>query len=1067
MVNPSVDSKQVTAIVLVMATALLSACGGGGSSSGSGAGDNPDNDSSSISGIVTDPPISGAAVFLRSSNGEALSTVERTDQDGEFTLSYGRGADLAGATVEARGGTDTETGLDFTGMTLAAPLEEGEARVVSPLTSLVVAGSEATNLGIEAARSAVADRLGLSEGQLRANPADAPAVQRASLLVSRSALAIGVQDGGMERFAQALRKNGDPVSAVAALESDQSLSEAARGRLGTLKPELEAISDLDESSSEALLEAANRIAVRNAVSDFLSDRLSVGGDSETQSNVTAFADAVWKANERRGIASRSSQIANVVRYALGGYGISAADFSDSDFSVPAGLADDSLVAQLAGVEVLDPDVPLAEGEELGSDNTARLEYLLSSRESPLYQAERLFDDVVDDGVLDPVFGDIAQGVARAGLFDRAETVVDTRIFQAEERARTFRRLGAAVAEFDRTEQAEAFFDAGLDEYQAIIDSIGIKNLREQDAEFYQGMSRRLREAGLSERVDDALEPVERFIEVNAGKPFSAAYARIAIALQEGAEEAVEEAEAAGLTPGAVNEALSAVNLFYEAAKGQGEQGIPDGKFLLRALYISEAAQLYARLDARAQGLDAIKAYEDLITAGDTNRASTYVRYVASAYGQFGEIQRFQDFLTNVIEPIDADDAEQGRTQLAIFQAIEDARSGQVAEGVERVKSQHNEVLDQIESLTYRGEGSRDVGLRFLARQLFDRGLESEALEVADAAWELASSEELAADDSIGINEYVSDGCRKVARLYEWLDAPEQARSRMQQCWKLARDRASGSGDRATAAQLSAFGYLWVGLDDQIDPVVDTLYSEASGLSDPGERHSKLMTVAKLRAEAGDTVRANQVLDESVDLLSQIGTTGSSEDAIKAALTDAASTAERYILAANEGRRGIAENGSLAPEQRSAITRARNSAEAVITGGEDVPGSGSWEGYLALSDALASPSDRATRDATAVDCLADARAFEQAKELARSAMDRPERERRLQAIAESYTSRDDYPGTDLATYDYDGDGSPDFFSPASSQAERSESPLMLDSDIDGDGVPATSDRTPYCAECGGA
>lgn len=1054
-------------LLVTISVVSASGCGGGSSSPDPDARTGPDDETTSISGIVTDPPISGAAVVLRSAEGDALSTVERTGGDGTFELSYNQDADLAGATVEARGGTDTETGMDFTGMTLNSPVEGGDAPVVSPLTSLVVAESEATGQGIAAARSALADRLGLSEEQVRADPADSAAVQRANLLTSRGALALGAQDGGLKRFARALRDSGDPVSAVSELAGDQSLSEAARDRMETLQPELEAISDLDESGAEALLEAANRIAVKNAVSDFLTERLGVGDDNQTERNVDAFAQAIWEANDRRGIAPRSSQLANVVRYALGGYGVDAEDFSNNDFSVPSGLADDSLMAQLSGVEVLDPDVPLAEGEELGMDNSARLEYFLSSHESPLYQAERLFDDVVDDGVLDPVFGNIAQGFARAGLFDRAETVVETRIFQAEERAQAFRRLGADVAEFDRTEQAEAFFDTGLNQYQEIIDSIGIENLREVDAGFYQGMSRRLREAGLSDRVDDAVEPVERFIEINAGEPFGPAYARISIALNEGAEEAVEEAEEAGLSPGAVEEALAAVNLFYDAARGQGEQGIPDGKYKLRALQITDAAELYARLDARERGLEAINAFEDIITGGETDSASVYADYMAPAYGQFGEIQRFRDFLTNEIEPIDEEHAEQGRTQLAIFEAIEDARDGDVATGVERVESRHEDVLDQIESLTYRGQGSHDVGLRFLARQLFDRGLESEALEVADAAWDLASSDGLATDDDVSLDDYVSDGCRKVARLYEWLDSPDKARSRMQQCWNLAKDRASGSEGRATAAQLSAFGYLWVDLDDQVDPVVDTLYSEGTDISDPADRHSNRMTVARLRAEAGNTARANQVLDEAVDLLSQIGTSGSSEDDIKAALTAAATTAERYVLAADEGRRSIADEGSLTPEKRSAITEARRKAEAVIMGGEDVPGSGSWEGYLELSDALKSPSDRATREATAVKRLADARAFEPAKELARSATDRPERERRLHKIAERYTELDDYPDTDLARYDYDGDGKPDFFSPASSQDERTESPLELDSDIDGDGVKSVNDRTPYCAECGGA
>ncbi len=68
------------------------------------------------------------------------------------------------------------------------------------------------------------------------------------------------------------------------------------------------------------------------------------------------------------------------------------------------------------------------------------------------------------------------------------------------------------------------------------------------------------------------------------------------------------------------------------------------------------------------------------------------------------------------------------------------------------------------------------------------------------------------------------------------------------------------------------------------------------------------------------------------------------------------------------------------------------------------------------------------------------------------------------MAEKLTEYDDYPGSGTVRFDFDQDGLPDFYSPESTQQERYALAVNLDDDIDGDGIVADDDATPYCDTC---
>jgi tetratricopeptide (TPR) repeat protein len=86
-------------------------------------------------------------------------------------------------------------------------------------------------------------------------------------------------------------------------------------------------------------------------------------------------------------------------------------------------------------------------------------------------------------------------------------------------------------------------------------------------------------------------------------------------------------------------------------------------------------------------------------------------------------------------------------------------------------------------------------------------------------------------------------------------------------------------------------------------------------------------------------------------------------------------------------------------------------------------------------------------------------YEKALAMALSLEFTSERNQAIQTLANAYIDRDDFPESDVASIDSDGDGQPDFFHPLASAEEVDVSALLLDDDSDGDGIVDIIDLRP--------
>jgi hypothetical protein len=144
-------SFQYKALTIALLGFALTACGGSHRSEYENK--NPPA-SKALSGVVVDPYISGATVFC----GESTSTVKTTTNSaGQFT--FDAGCDKA---LTVTGGTDTGTGLPFTG-TLQYPASTLANVVITPISTIaVLTGTDlnalGTKLGLDLTKDPMTDK---------------------------------------------------------------------------------------------------------------------------------------------------------------------------------------------------------------------------------------------------------------------------------------------------------------------------------------------------------------------------------------------------------------------------------------------------------------------------------------------------------------------------------------------------------------------------------------------------------------------------------------------------------------------------------------------------------------------------------------------------------------------------------------------------------------------------------------------------------------------------------------------------------------------------------------------
>ncbi|MDK2777166.1 MAG: carboxypeptidase-like regulatory domain-containing protein [Pseudomonadota bacterium] len=1052
-------------------TAGLTACGGSSSSSGSSA------STVSVTGVVTDPAISGAQVRIDNSAGNALASVVVTDDNGAFSFSGISASALDGAVITASGGEDAETGVDFTGLQLKGIYQDdGSAEVVTPLTTLIVEEMEASGSDYATARTTVATLLGLEESQLEADPDTDSAVQKLSLQLSLLGAALRAADGFDHVYELLENENGTDWTAISSyVQASDDYSDTIKERVAELEEELTAIGSISSSLSAAeLVTEANRLSFITGVSEFLEDYLSYtaaeGSDGET--NIQTLAEALWSANGYNGLPSDSAQFANLIRYVFNTYSISTTDLDTESWTIPAGISTDSQIASIAELDVIDHTIALTD-EDLLTTSAEKLAYFYASDLSPAYLVQKLFSGVLDDNYVDSAFALIARNYARASMQDEVDVILKTQISMPYYQVEGYYQAAVGFINIGKTDLGLTYLDTAASKLTAYMEEKGSTNLDSDDAEMFRILATRYNKQGLTEKAEAILEPLYAFIKANAGT-YSTAYGRIGTAASKTADALIEEAEAANLSSATLADALNAVEFYATILDGYGLQSSSSScgdHYMTKAYGYTGLASFYARLQQADKTREAINNFIALRAehACTSQRSDVYVRYLVEEYAYLDDID---GFLTMAKDTIQSDTyLTKAENAAAVFVALDLAKEGNIDEAIANITELYpddtdaSDLEDRLELLTNAGISESSVN-SYLAVRLFDQGYTDAGAEALSEAWNIVTSDTYITAQSDDGSQLMYNGCSKIARMtYENVDTI-LGQSRMDTCADVATDFESLGSSLAIS---NAYTYLTT---DALKINYSTL---AAGAFTKAVAYANLLSgIDKIDAlqDAVYYTMDQGLTDAGVDFDDVIAPLISAESGYNTLAASAASEDE-YDDASDIARSIVATYNTMLYGMRSSVVKfgtytgfsedvaqVQTRATALIMDAENLVSQIVSEdsrdsyycnlyGYGTCSSATEYLGIYDTME-TLLDEMAETESSSSINNY------------RL-TLAKHIINQDAFPGSDVATTDIDNDGMADFYEAYADDDEISSSGIVSDTDVDGDGTDDSMDATPFYAE----
>lgn len=1036
---------------LVLACLLLAACGGESSRV-----DLPQSAPSlTLSGFVEDGPVADSRVFLRMQGTDEIARLcgdsgrgrceTFTDQSGHFSLRVHGNAHLPSLVAVAVGGSDTQTGVDFSLIEMRAPLAlfQGAPQqlAITPLTTLLAEKIE-RRIAPQDALLQVLHLLALpSACDPLARPSADEILQQRALLLIKIAVELA-RAGAAQPLLQMLEDLGsqplfdaDGKLRAGALHSLSRVDEGARERILALEGLLQneppsAWGDLFQRHElhQALVETL-RLMLREGES--FDER-----DARFLANAERLTRRILEAAAHRGIVLSAPAPQRILRYVLFSHGLNSAEIfllppEEFQIRLPR-LEDDGEIPRLALSRVrYNRVVPLL-GDEFLTTPTRRIDYYYNSDVSYFHQAEQLLAGVNDADLSDAVMLRILEGKARHGLHEDARLIADTQIYQTVNRGLGLISLGTALAEQGRRDEALAALGQAHEQFRRVINAKGWASIGNTDTANLQKLAGAFRRAGdLSgaRRVLDDLEQaaphlttaslfsrlfigtrdiIDRYLDEEdfelaaAALPSLHDYARRTPA-NETAGKRHYKARIFNLVETAqrharLGDAQGAWQLYLEIQQLRNHDGLLGFSGAETWVYMDRMVEMLYQIGRKDEALVLAYAipnsYVDIqgVTRSSSIYRITAFKSVAASLALEEGIAAAAAFIdSHLADPRDRIEAwtyfagNRGRAYVA-GQALDAARLDLAVEALLRAR-----VL--VASLTETTERNR---YRYLVQwgyaKLADLARRAQDLALAQALLEDAEAIALSLTDL----EYRVSALVDIARVYDEMNLTQLGRARLDTALGAIQGAAGLSPTTATALReliLDAFNQF------AREPL-EAYVAGARLLYVPGQAYAGIDhdNLAKLKTES---------LIFAADLYARFaGLDPTLRDQARALLAEARATADRIYV----------------PATRMSL-------------------------YI----------NKTTNARHLIGAHARAQDFEAARALALGLPYRNERHLALQKLADIYCDWDDLPAYPQASVDTDGDGRPNFFHPWADAAQLLE--LELDPDSDGDGIPDHLDARP--------
>lgn len=1032
----------VTAFSLV-----LVACGGGGG------GSEQDGQEKVLSGVVEDGPVVGARVYLKDrSSGETLrvcgaSGIGRcetlADENGAFFLRVSNEVLSQPLELVTSGGMDTDTGVSFDGMPLRTPLElfEGaEDRIaITPLTSLLAARMRAEPDSSTAYRE-MALELGLAEGDLTARPSSRPDILQRTLLLT----AIGIElaeTGEEDPFALMGKKAASSVGPIllsgqanpARLKTwfDKQIADEVLERLQETEKELQAEGG---SLSYRFRKAALVQALKKTLKLMAEEGLPSGEAGFLNSNLRLLSDKILQGSGPTVIPLRGMASQRVSRYVLFEYDLVSVN-SDGSISIaslsssplPPGtdaVAKDPKIAELAQLKALHSvSVPLLKSEMPGNDNRKRLEYFYNSDISPFYIAEKFAGEIADDRVSDLVMLEVAEGKASAGLLKEARLIVDTQIFQSQQKAIAYDKIASIAIDLGELKEALEIYE--LCEF-FMREHYGLKppgSLTNVDYAFIQKVASQYKIAGNNDKWKEITEYLKSFIPAN---PTSTLYGIIIVESWRLVDEYI-----------ASNELGSARDLleFMEKMSMETPSGMISGRpsFKAKVLYLKEIAKRYASLglyDKVDQIYDAV----NLIRTDPPTMTDTWV-YMPDFVEILYQRGRREEAL-QLAEEIPASNSVLAKKLVATYEAV----SVGVENALLFVETQFPSPAERVDALTY---SQANPGRGFIAQVLLEAGRVVEARKALDAAASLLPALDYPSDTD-RYTYIVQRGYVKIAELYRQINDTETAVRLLGQAEEIT-STLGGLQNRVSGLLDIRAVYMKIGRAQKADELFLEAFQQveaSKGIVVGADRAAQIERLATISSSMPNREFLARLLPPLAEATRDMVAPSLSGTARETAL---AKQVDQYLKTAKHALL-LKDDLALKFLEKTGRKFAYDLLEEAVEAA----------GKMAVAASRVSKFNNPNADSI-LGVYAAAGYLDRALKYLPSHLTTPHaRNVGYQSIARAFTVRDDFPGHDSASIDTDGDLFPDFFHPL----RAVDIGLELDQDSDDDGIPDVDDRRPF-------
>lgn len=1064
-------------LLLFAACALLAACGGGGGEADSSF-VAPSVGTLTIAGYVEDGAVSGARVSLVDQAGDVVRRCwasgqgrceATTDDSGHFRIDLAQDADPSSWTLVATGGRDSVTGIGFTDVPLDLSAPAGAFSslsqiVVSPLTTLL-ARRVGSGQPLNQARAAVAAWMGLSApDDVLARPTSSAELLQRNLVLMGVVLQLFQRGDAAPWKTLAARLDRAPMLVDGS--GRVSVQELSAG-LGLAAAETAAL----EGLADDLVAASGGVAFRRFNRHMLAQVLGPELD-----DVLRGADPTFDTTDARYLANREALFdqlmlqgdrvplwdwipQRLLQHLLFAYGLDDPDrFLQPDTArFVAGLvrtengivytpADDPRIGEiLSGRPRISVRSPLPADRLLpAGDNRARIAYYYGSDRSHLYRADTLAQAVLDDQLNDELMIELIRGIARSGMvrgwvadpllpYDPWR-MIDNRIFNPVNRALARIELAEGAARWGFSTDALDALAQAEQELRAVLDAKGTAFFSAADAADFRRLAQGYLHAGDFASAVAVLRYLHRDIAVPVGTYL-----------------AYDNAFSAGLgiadqllADGDVTGALVVIDelrqIAVETPPNLSSSGTPL-YFKAKVNHLVETARRYARAGSAQDVLDLYYGAGMIVdlrsSDGLSNKTGSKTRSFMDDMAVALYLAGDKEGALALLDTLSGLSRSWGYKQLAAEVAVAEAAAGglQPAHATEPPVAEMT-ALDlvyyrvptdlfnptsletQVEALTYYVANRKKP---YLGLRLIEESFDVSAATALRLATELTRRIDINRAKKVGTkilgSARINFGLAKIADLYLDLGMTAEAR---QLLIEAEQEVAAMSDPSLVAMALAGIGDVYLRLGD------------ATTARDLLSRAGQELSLDAYDTLIGAMLRAGA---SGVDL--QIDAYGY----LAWSLYPAAAT--------DRDRFAVARHLRQAARYAHAIGRQTQAREFL-------------EQLRQVCLAVDDPQDRLDKLVEWAAAYAEIGDYERALGAVRRVEEegfRIGRNKALLAIGKVYARRDDLGRRDLAVVDMDADGRPDFFHPLVSQHEIDASGLMLDTDMDGDGLPDEQDARP--------